>query len=93
MHVCELFEAFSQIEAKEIRNRRINAFQSWPRKNEMERIIYKETERVGEHTHEASNVPLNPCSKEIIMTFQSNVMYIVIICMHQFKVVPLGPVH
>lgn len=64
-----------------------------PPKNEMERIIYKETEWVGEHAHEASNVPLNPRSKEIMMTFQSSVVYIVIICMHQLKVVPLGPIH
>lgn len=33
------------------------------------------------------------CSKEIMMTFQSSVVYIVIICMHQLKVVPLGPIH
>lgn len=48
---------------------------------------------MGEHAHEASNVPLNPPSKEIMMTFQSSVVYIVIICMHQLKVVPLGPIH
>lgn len=48
---------------------------------------------MGEHAHEASNVPLNPRSKEIMMTFQSSVVYIVIICMHQLKVVPLGPIH
>lgn len=48
---------------------------------------------MGVHAHEASNVPLNPRSKEIMMTFQSSVVYIVIICMHQLKVVPLGPIH
>lgn len=89
-HIHELFEAHVQIEAEKIR--RWMAFRVAPQKNEMERI-YKETEWVGEQAHEASNVPLNPRSKEIMMTFQSSVVYIVIICMHQLKVVPLRPIH
>lgn len=41
----ELFEAHVQIVAEKIRKGTMNAFQSCPRKkNEMERIIYKETE-------------------------------------------------